>query len=141
MIQINSCFCLAAFALMGSTTITMLFVNTNHMNRFKESLTADQAAAYTSIVKERAYIYIFATLMGAIAGYVFRETKCKAVSAALFVQMMVYLIWPKSDYMMNHVETKEQGKLWVKKYVHMSRLGNVGLIAGIVLYMLVSKKN
>lgn len=139
MIKINNCFCMAAFALLGSSFVMMFFVNTSHMKTFANSLNEKQSDAYKRIVRERAYIYILATVLGLLAGYAFSDTKCKAVSSALFVQTMVYMLWPKSDHILNHIESNEQSRLWVKKYAHMSRLGNVGLVAGIVLYLIIKK--
>lgn len=135
-IEINSCFCLAAFALLGSTLVTMFFVRVKHMRAFTESLDEDQRRVQARVVKERGFIYAVATVMGLMTAFSLRDSRCKATAGALFVQTMVYLLWPKSTYMLNHVKTPQQSVLWLQQYTHMSRLGNVGLVAGVIAYFL-----
>jgi hypothetical protein len=53
-------------------------------------------------------------------------------------QTLVYLLWPKSKYMMEHVKTPEQSALWIQKYKHMALLGNIGLVAGLMVYFVTS---
>lgn len=143
LIRVNNCFCLAAFALLGSTLVTMLFVKERHMRAFTESLDEEQRRVQARVVMERGLIYAMATVAGLMTAFTLRDSSCKATAGALFVQTMVYLLWPKSTYMLNHVKTPAQSVLWLKQYTHMSRLGNVGIVAGVVAYFLLynGKKN
>jgi hypothetical protein len=129
-------FCAVAFALTGSTLAT-LFMNRRYMQRFEASLDDAQKSIYHDIQTERLRIYFFATFLGSVAGvWTARRDACMSVSLALTVQTLVYCLWPKTRYMMEHVNTPEQSALWIQKYRHMSLLGHVGTAVGLLLYIL-----
>ena len=80
-----------------------------------------------------------ATVVGLIVGFVNYKNKCAAVSSALFLQVFIYKLWPKSDYMLNHVDNQTQSKLWMKKYTHMTSLSNIGMLVGMIAFVLLQK--
>lgn len=129
-----SAYCVVAFALLGSSAAT-IFMNRSHMARFESSLDESQRAIYKDIKSERLRIYLCATVVAAVVGLLaVSRSYCFAVAAALSVQTLVYLLWPKSTYMMEHVKTQEQSALWIRKYKHMALLGNVGTVVGLAVY-------
>ena len=134
-----NCYCLVASALIGSSIATGVLVNYTHYTNFEKSLDEEQTKTYTKIKNERLYIYIFATVLGMIIGVMNRSDKCLAVSSALFTQIFVYKIWPKSDYMLNHTNNNEQSKLWMKQYTHMTTLSNVGMLVGFFSFFVIKK--
>jgi len=134
-----NCYCLVASALIGSSIATGVLVNYTHYTNFEKSLDEDQTKIYTKIRNERLYIYLFATFLGMVLGVMNRSDKCLAVSSALFTQIFVYKIWPKSDYMLNHTKNNEQSKLWMKQYTHMTTLSNVGMLAGFISFFVIKK--
>jgi len=138
---VTNCFCLLAFAMTGTVIGTSLFSKQSHIKSFFESLDQAQANRYKSIMWERGIIYGVATCVGLVAGFLLRDSACKAVAGGLFVQTMVYVLWPKSDYIVNHLTSKIQNQLWVKTYTHMSRIGNVGMMAGVIIFLLTMNKN
>jgi hypothetical protein len=131
-------FCVLAFALVGSTVLTM-FANRKHMISFENSLDESQKKIYKEIKRERFLIFVastvFASFVGAWIQYT-RANMCMSVSAMLTTQMLGYLLWPKSKYMLDHVKTPEQTSLWLQKYKHMTFLGNFGNILGIFMYLI-----
>ena len=134
-----NCYCLVASALIGSSIATGVLVNYTHHTNFEKSLDEEQTKIYTKIRNERLYIYLFATLLGMVLGVMNRSDKCLAVSSALFTQIFVYKIWPKSDYMLNHTKNNEQSKLWMKQYTHMTTLSNVGMLVGFISFFVIKK--
>lgn len=131
-------YCAVSFALFGSSVATM-FMNRKYMVKFEESLDSEQKAVYKEIANERLRIYIFATITAIVVGLVtMRQSTCFSVAAALSTQTFVYLLWPKSKYMMEHVKTPEQSSLWIKKYKHMALLGNLGVVIGLIIFFLMN---
>lgn len=129
----NTCYCLVAFVLFFSTAFTFIFVKAQH-NKFELTLDNTQKVKYESIRKERLYIYMFATLIGTIVGFTNRHNTCIAIASALSVQLIVYKIFPKSDFMLNHLKNENQIKAWVQKYTFMNNLSNYGIVFGILLF-------
>jgi hypothetical protein len=129
-------YCAVAFALTGSMTLTM-FANHKYMTKFESSLDNSQKKIYDEIKKERLQIFLWATSIAAVIGILLAsKNACLSVATALTTQTFVYLLWPKSRYMLEHVKTPEQSALWIQKYKHMSLLGNLGTIVGLMVYML-----
>jgi len=108
------------------------------MVKFEESLDDEQRVIYKEITNERLRIYILATIVAIVVGLVTMRqfTTCFSVAAALSTQTLVYLLWPKSKYMMEHVKTPEQSSLWIQKYKHMALLGNLGIVIGLIIFFL-----
>jgi len=130
-------YCAVSFALFGSSVATM-FMNRKYMVKFEESLDDEQRVIYKEITNERLRIYILATIVAIVVGLVTMRqfTTCFSVAAALSTQTLVYLLWPKSKYMMEHVKTPEQSSLWIQKYKHMALLGNLGIVIGLIIFFL-----
>lgn len=134
-----NCYCLVAAALLGSSVLTGLMVNYTHFVAFEKTLNPTQVERYNKIKKERMFIYSIATVVGLIVGFVNYKNKCVAVSSALFLQVFIYKLWPKSDYMLNHIDNQTQSKLWMKKYTHMTSLSNIGMLVGMIAFVLLQK--
>ena len=128
-------FCAVAFALAGSSMLTM-FMNKRHTRRFEASLDDEQRMLYSEIKRERMRIFLGATVLAVVVGFALgrRGPPCFAAAAALTTQTLVYLLWPKSRYMMEHVKSPEQSALWMRKYKHMAFLGNAGSLLGLGVF-------
>lgn len=130
-------FCAVSFALLGSSITTMVLMNKIYMKKFEESLDSSQTEIYQEIKEERLFIYIIATVVGTIVGlFISTKNVCMGVAIALTLQTMIYLIWPKSKYMLEHVNKPEQSKLWITKYKHMSVIGYIGIVLGLIIYLI-----
>lgn len=127
-------FCAVSFALLGSSIATMM-MNRQYMQDFEDSLDKSQKQIYAEIKKERLTIYLIATVIAITIGFlVSKNNTCLGVASALSLQMLIYLVWPKSKYMLDHVKKPKQSSLWIQKYKHMSTLGYVGMIVGLLVY-------
>ena len=79
-------YCVVAFALAFSSAATV-FMNRDHMKRFDGSLDESQRAVYKEIKAERLRIYLYATIVATMVGFVAASRSyCFAVAAALSVQ-------------------------------------------------------
>jgi hypothetical protein len=130
-------FCAVSFALLGSSITTMLLMNKLYMKKFEASLDETQKEIYQEIKEERLFIFVVATVIGTIVGFIVAmKNVCMGVAIALTLQTMIYLICPKTKYMLEHVNKPEQSKLWIKKYKHMSLLGYIGIVLGLLVYLI-----
>jgi cytochrome bd-type quinol oxidase subunit 2 len=96
------------------------------------------------IVKERLKIYIIASIIGVIIGLVYiiwKKNKistfpliCTAVLILFITQWIVYMIYPKSDSLLNYVTNNEQSKAWLNVYQQMMKKFLVGFLIGLIGY-------
>jgi succinate dehydrogenase/fumarate reductase cytochrome b subunit len=96
------------------------------------------------IVKQRFKIYFIASIIGVILGIVYIIWKkgkittfpliCTAILIFFVTQMIVYMVYPKSDYLLNYVTNNEQSKAWLKVYQQMMKKFLVGFLIGLVGY-------
>lgn len=96
---------------------------------------------YCNIVKERRNLYLQGLLLGLVFGYFlskvvhttnhFHRTTL-IVGVGLAVSVIYYFLMPKSDYMLNHLESVRQNKAWMKVYTTMKQRYFLGLVFGII---------
>ena len=111
---------------------------------FEKTLDQDQQIIYQKIVKQRMQIYIIATIVGAILGLLYlillRNKQstwaliCTAVVIFFGAQIIIYLLYPKSDYMLNHINDQEQAKAWMALYNEMMKKYLIGFVLGLIGY-------
>lgn len=146
-----SCFnsCMVAFALLGSKLLIMgssgysknkyLLVNT--LNR-------EQKDKYFKIVKERGSLFMRGIILGCALAFliIYLNSKsnrltqtCLFVSIAMLTAHYYYLLMPKSDYMLNHLNNQEQISAWLKVYKEMNFKSNLGSLLGATAFLFVCK--
>jgi len=101
---------------------------------------------YDKIVDERAKIFILSSVIGIIGGIIYiiwRKNKvqtipliCTAILIFFLIQMFIYTIYPKSDYILNHITNNEEARAWLNIYNQMKKNFIVGFIIGLVGYTL-----
>ena len=138
--------CIVSAAFFGSS-IYMMTVNNDIKDELYNSMSDDAKEHYKKITKERVSIYIKATVTAVLLAffvntfYLSNENSCinnTCISTAIyfFTQYIVYSLHPKSDWVLNHLETKEQTQLWLKKYKYMKNKWHMGLLLGIIGYFM-----
>ena len=116
------------------------------IEKYKEQLTPELTKTYDNIVQERTTIYY----QGYLLGFVFslailiynskiRKNKastgsmlCIVVATSFVTNYFYYTLYPKSDYMLNHITTKEQTQAWLQMYKSMQNFYHMGLLLGVV---------
>lgn len=138
-------FCLVGSALVGSMIVTMLSSKkSKNFKNFMGLLSDDQQQIYKSVIKERMNIYIQGIVIGVILAILvtFNKSLSKGNNICLFVVIALgfnwayYLLYPKSTYMLNHLSSQTQVQAWLKIYKEMKLRCHVGLLLGIVGYIL-----
>jgi hypothetical protein len=111
---------------------------------YKNQLTHQQQAAYDRIVKERLGISLKGYALGAIISFFIillnykkkgmqpSSVVCLVLATCFLTNYFYYILSPKTDWMLNHVESKEQTKAWLQMYRDCSYNYHAGLVLGIL---------
>jgi uncharacterized membrane protein YkgB len=113
---------------------------------YKSSLSSDLQKRYEKITNERATISYQGYALGVILslGIIFYNLKikgsklntsalvCTVVATAFVTNYFYYILSPKSDWMLNHMNNKEEIKAWLLMYREMQFNYHMGLVLGII---------
>jgi hypothetical protein len=112
--------------------------------QYKQQLNAQQRVAYDHIAKERLHISLQGYVLGFILSlfiiyfnYQKKQLKpasvvCLVLATSFLTNYFYYMLSPKSDWMLNHVESKEQTQAWLYMYRNMQYYYHTGLVLGIL---------
>jgi len=111
---------------------------------YKQQLNAQQREAYDTIAKERLHIsmqgYVLGLVFSLILIYYYYEKKqikpsglvCLVLATSFLTNYFYYMLSPKSDWLLNHVESREQTQAWLAMYRTMQYYYHAGFVLGIV---------
>ena len=116
------------------------------VKHYKEKLPSDLQIRYEKIAKERMKISYYGYILGFILSLfiIFYNLKIKGVKMSTFslvctvmatcflTNYFYYMLSPKSDWMLNHINSPEQVKAWLQMYREMSFNYHAGLALGII---------
>lgn len=140
----------AIFCLVGIVFVTaQLFImfNTDKIKQkqsFYDSLTPELIQKYENIIKERRNISLRGYIIGLVLAFVSlvytkKLTKLNSYSSAFFtagitllVNYLYYIISPKSDFMILHLDKEVQRVEWQKIYRSMQLKYHLGLLFGVI---------
>jgi len=144
--------CLAAFAI-----IVSMVYSTNAIHRldvvrkYKEQLPADLKRRYESISLERRNIYYQGYLLGFLLSLLVIYTNknmgrrlgtlsmlCTVVVVSFLTNYFYYILTPKSDWMLNHIQNPDQTKAWLRLYQTMQKYHHGGFALGLVAMVFVA---
>jgi uncharacterized protein YacL len=140
-----SCMITAVF-LIGMIYFYNLTDKSEIVKHYKEKLPSDLQIRYEKIAKERRNISIYGYILGFIISLfiIFYNLKIKGVKMNTFslvctvmatcflTNYFYYMLSPKSDWMLNHINSPEQVKAWLLMYREMSFNYHAGLALGII---------
>lgn len=137
-------YCAVAMILFIGMVICMTkAVQDPKFDEFEATLSEELKNKYKGIVKERTNIYYkslglsfafaaFIVNKGIQKGYDKKVLFCIAASITLFLSAVIYKVHPKSDYMIVHLDKKEQREAWLRNYRAMQLNCHVGHLLGTV---------
>jgi len=145
----NITFCVVAAIFLGASIYTIITCKQcSPFIEYEKSLNSEQKVLYTQIVEERQKIYLTGLILGTILAFAYLyfnkldlnplKHSCIFVAIALVTQYMYYMLYPKSAYMVNNLENKDQSSKWLAVYKTMQYKYHVGMILGLVGYFLLS---
>lgn len=116
------------------------------VKHYKDSLPSDLQKRYDKIANERLKISYYGYSIGFILSLViiFYNSKikkekmnttalvCTVISTCFITNYFVYTMYPKSDWMLNHINNPEQVKAWLQMYKEMSYNYHMGIVLGII---------
>jgi len=116
------------------------------VKHYKSSLSTDLQKRYYRISKERLMISYQGYFLGVILslGIIFynlkiKESKmsnsalvCTVLATSFVTNYFYYMLHPKSDWMLNHMNNQEEVKAWLQMYREMQYNYHMGLVLGII---------
>ena len=114
------------------------------VQQYRNTLTAHQQVTYDKIVKERLMISMQGYMLGLVLslfiiyynyqkkGFRPSSVVCLVLATSFITNYFYYKLTPKSDWMLNHVESREQTQAWLKMYKTMQYYYHAGLALGII---------
>ena len=116
------------------------------VKHYKSSLSSDLQKRYDKISKERLMIsyqgYAFGIILS--LGIIFYNLKikgkkmsntslvCTVIATAFVTNYFYYMIHPKSDWMLDHLQNKQEIKAWLQMYREMQYNYHMGITLGII---------
>lgn len=139
------CTCFVAALLLGGSLYISLSAKNGPFEKYEKSMDSEQLKIYKEIRNERTKIYSNGAILGLILSLIYlfmnRENGifntnilvkhgC-AIMTIFFVTINAfYSFYPKSKYMLNYLNTREQIDLWLETYLYMKNKYDIGLILG-----------
>ena len=116
------------------------------VKHYKSFLSSDLQKRYVKISKERANISYQGYILGVILslGIIFYNLKikkerlnttslvCIVIATSFVTNYFYYMLYPKSDWMLNHMGNQEEVKAWLQMYREMQFNYHSGLALGII---------
>tara|TARA_Y100001970_G_C14242497_1_gene865797 strand:+ start:1889 stop:2368 length:480 start_codon:yes stop_codon:yes gene_type:complete len=148
----NICIKTVFFALIFILADIYLLVTMNKKNitnPFINSLDVEKKQRYENIVEERTLIYIKSIFIGLLIsivyfmilpkGNILKPRNMSKISVASISLVILYLttyftytLYPKTDYMVLHLETENQKLEWVNVYKQMQFQYHLSFIVGFI---------
>ena len=133
--------------------ISMIYMNnatqkSQTIQLYQEQLPTNLKNLYAKLTNERLRIYYYGYALGFILSliiiiYNYQKSKpshrmtttamvCTTITVSFITNYFYYMLSPKSDYMLNHINSPEQTKAWLTMYRHMQYYFHAGLVLGII---------
>jgi hypothetical protein len=117
---------------------------------FLNVLNDKQKLTYENIIKERKNIYYIGYILGLILSFIIifiikkinknklnnTSLVCLVGSITFITNYLFYILYPKTDYMLLHLNDKKQIEEWLKIYKKMQFKFHMGFVLGIIAVMI-----
>jgi uncharacterized membrane protein YkgB len=137
---------ISAIFLIGMIYFYNLTNKSEIVKHYKSSLSTDLQKRYDKITKERSQIsyqgYVLGVLLSLFIIFYNLKIKhnkmnntslvCTVVATSFVTNYFYYMIHPKSDWMLDHMNNKEEIKAWLMMYREMQYNYHLGLVLGII---------
>lgn len=141
----TSCMIAAVFVI-GMVYFYNMTGKSEIVKNYKDKLPKDLQKRYDMITKERKMLSYKGYALGValsicliIYNTQFLSQKmstsamvCLVIATSFLTNYFYYILSPKTDFMLNHIDDQEQAKNWLRMYREMSYNYHAGLALGIV---------
>jgi uncharacterized membrane protein len=132
--------------IIGMIFMTNATSNNDTMKKYEKQLPEDLRNIYKNIVDERTRIYYTGYALGFFIAILFilyntlimKKTFstismiCISTTSAFITNYFYYVLTPKTNYMLDHIEDPKQTKAWLKMYRNMQYHYHMGLFIGLI---------
>lgn len=112
-------------------------------NDLIKQLTKEEVKIHSEIVKERRNIYFMGLGLGIVISIIYilfiNKTKMDiwfkiitGVAITMIVNYFFYILYPKSQYMIQHLDKKEENIAWLKIYKTMQYKYHISFLLGLI---------
>lgn len=145
MVCITSCL-LSAVLLSGMISVMLVSQYSPIHKNFFRLLDNNQKVLYKKIVHERLTLFLQGLIIGLICAvlitphlkYKKKTRVCIFILISVGILNLYYLLFPKSTYMLEHLNTREQITAWNNIRLEMRFKKILGMILGLVGYYLLA---
>ena len=110
------------------------------VKHYKDTLPTNLLERYNKITNERMRISYFGYVLGLVISLIIiinrkmrNQTKvCVTIVVTFVTNYFYYILSPKSDWMLYHINSSEQIKAWLTMYREMQYNYHLGIVFGIV---------
>ena len=131
-----------AVAFICATVGTCLFTDNLNKDLLKQ-LTDKERKVYGDIVKERTNIYLFGLVIGIVVSIIYimflNKTKSNlwlklitGIAITMVINYFFYALYPKSKYMLEYLDTKNENIAWLKIYKGMKLRYHLAFLLGLI---------
>ena len=145
-----TCIIALVFLIANIYTIFSCSNNKELKKNFLNVLNEEQKITYEKIIDERKNIYYGGYILGIILSFIgyfsikkFTTMRFNKMSLICFVgaitfvtNYLFYILYPKSDYMLLHLNDKKQIQEWLNIYRTMQFKFHIGFVVGILAVMI-----
>ena len=132
--------------IIGMIYMTNAMSYNDTMQQYEKQLPEKLQKIYKQIVTERRQIYYTGYVLGFILAILFilynnlilnkslstMSMVCVSTASAFLVNYFYYILTPKTTHMLEHADTPEQTKAWLKMYRTMQYHYHMGLFIGLI---------
>ena len=140
-----SCMISAAFVI-GMIYFYNMTDKSEVIKHYKQKLSSDQQKRYEKIVEERTRISYTGYILGLVIplfiifynmnlkGTKLSNTSivCTVIATSFLTNYFYYVLSPKTDWMLNHMNSQEEVRAWLQMYRAMQYNYHMGIVLGII---------
>jgi hypothetical protein len=137
---------ISAIFIIGMIYFNNMTLKSKIVNTYKEKLPPNLKVLYDKLSRERMAISHYGYALGFLLSLfiIFYNLKwkkgrlnntsmiCIVMSTCFLTNYFYYMLSPKSDWMLNHINNKELAQAWLQMYREMSFNYHAGLVLGII---------
>lgn len=146
MVQACSVTCMfSAMLIIAMIIMTSSISSSQTIQNYEKELSPHLKKTYNEIKDERTRIFYFGYALGFILALIiilyntqirknkmeWRTMVCLTISVSFITNYFYYILTPKTKWMLEELENKEQTKAWLQMYKNMQMYYHGGLVFGI----------